>query len=52
MINWADAHAVNYEAWVWNTWGNCGALISDYDGTPYHAFGNWVHDHYVAFPPP
>ena len=52
MIDWADAHGVNYEAWVWNTWGNCASLISDYDGTPYHAYGNWVHDHYLTFPPP
>ena len=52
MVNWADAHGVNYEAWVWNTWGTCGSLISDYNGTPYHAYGNWVHDHYLTFPPP
>jgi hypothetical protein len=53
MINWADAHGVNYEAWVWDDWGTCGSLISDYDGTPANAFGTWVRDHYVAtFPAP
>ncbi len=53
MINWADAHGVNYEAWVWDDWGTCGSLISDYDGTPANAFGTWVRDHYVAtFPVP
>ena len=53
MVNWADAHGVNYEAWVWDDWGTCGSLISDYDGTPAHAFGTWVRDHYVAtFPAP
>ena len=29
MINWADAHGVGYEAWIWNTWGNCSALVSE-----------------------
>ena len=53
MVNWADAHGVNYEAWVWDDWGTCGSLISDYDGTPANAFGTWVRDHYVAtYPTP
>jgi hypothetical protein len=52
MVNWADAHAVGYEAWVWNDWGNCSALIADYTGTPLHTFGTWVHDHYITFPAP
>jgi hypothetical protein len=51
-VNWADAHGVNYEAWVWDDWGTCGSLISDYDGTPAGAFGTWVRDHYVTFPAP
>ncbi|HEY7147925.1 MAG TPA: cellulase family glycosylhydrolase, partial [Gaiellaceae bacterium] len=53
MVNWADAHGVNYEAWVWDDWGTCGSLISNYDGTPANAYGTWVRDHYVAtFPVP
>jgi endoglucanase len=52
MVNWADAHGVGYEAWVWNTWGNCSSLISNYNGTPANAFGTWVRDHYLTFPPP
>ncbi len=52
MVNWADAHGVGYEAWVWNTWGNCSALISNYNGTPANVFGTWVHDHYLTFPAP
>ena len=24
FMNWADAHGVGYQAWVWDTWGNCG----------------------------
>jgi endoglucanase len=52
-VDWADAHGVNYEAWVWDDWGSCGALISDYDGTPANPFGTWVRDHYIAtFPAP
>jgi hypothetical protein len=51
-VNWADAHGVNYEAWVWNDWGNCSALISDYGGTPANAFATWVRNHYLTFPAP
>ena len=44
---------MSYEAWVWNDWGNCSALIADFDGTPANPFGTWVRDHYVAtFPAP
>jgi hypothetical protein len=37
-----------YEAWVWNTWGTCGSLISDYSGTPANAYGSWVRAHYLT----
>lgn len=36
VMAWADAHAVSYLGWTWNTW-NCRtgpALITRYDGTP------------------
>jgi hypothetical protein len=46
IIKWADAHGVGYEAWVWDTWGNCSALINSYDGTPYSAYGAWIRNHY------
>ena len=52
MVNWADAHGVNYEAWVWENGGTCGSLISDYDGTPANAFGTWARDRYLTFPAP
>jgi len=52
MINWADAHGVNYEAWTWDTWGNCISLITDFAGTPNGAYGNWIRSHYQQFPPP
>ncbi|HEX5469791.1 MAG TPA: cellulase family glycosylhydrolase [Gaiellaceae bacterium] len=45
FMNWADAHGVGYEAWVWNTWGTCGSLIERYDGTPANAYGSWVKQH-------
>jgi hypothetical protein len=35
-MGWADAHAVSYLGWTWDTW-NCSsgpALITAYDGTP------------------
>jgi hypothetical protein len=35
LMNWADAHAVSYLGWTWNTW-DCASgpsLISDYQGT-------------------
>jgi hypothetical protein len=48
FMNWADAHNVGYEAWAWDTWGNCGALISSYNGTPENAYGTWVEAHYAA----
>jgi hypothetical protein len=52
MVNWADAHGVNYEAWTWDTWGNCISLISNFDGTPNGAYGTWIRSHYQQFPPP
>jgi hypothetical protein len=52
FMNWADAHGVGYEAWTWDTWGNCEALISDYNGTAYSAYGAWVRAHYASLPPP
>ncbi len=50
FMNWADAHGVGYEAWVWNIWGNCSALIADDAGTPYSAYGSWIRSHYLLLP--
>jgi Cellulase (glycosyl hydrolase family 5)/IPT/TIG domain len=47
ILPWADAHNVSYQAWTWNTWGNCSALIADYAGTPYGAYGQWVQSYYA-----
>jgi hypothetical protein len=48
FMTWADAHGVGYEAWVWDTWGDCGSLINNVNGTPANAYAQWVHDHYVS----
>lgn len=48
FLNWADAHGVGYEAWTWDTWGGCGVLISDYNGTPANAWAKWVKRHYLS----
>ncbi len=50
LMSWADTQGIGYLAWTWNTW-DCSsgpALISDYSaGTP-TAYGQGVHDHFVA----
>jgi endoglucanase len=48
FLRWADAHGVGYETWVWDTWQNCSALISDYAGTPANAYGEWVRAYYAS----
>ncbi|HEV2362127.1 MAG TPA: hypothetical protein VGS21_10535 [Acidimicrobiales bacterium] len=48
FLGWADQHGVGYEAWTWDTWGNCGVLISNYNGTPYSAWAAWVKAHYSS----
>jgi hypothetical protein len=51
IMNWARTHRVGYEAWTWDTWGNCGTLISDYDGKPFGAYGAWIRSHYAYWRP-
>ena len=48
IVNWADAHRVGYEAWAWDTWGNCGILIRNYVGKPFSAYGAWIRSHYLS----
>jgi endoglucanase len=48
IVDWADAHDVGYEAWTWDTWGNCFALIKNYDGAPANPYGAWVKAHYAS----
>jgi hypothetical protein len=42
FLDWAERHGVGYEAWTWDTWGNCEALIDDYAGSPRGAYGRFV----------
>ena len=46
IVKWADAHGAGYDAWAWDAWGTCGALVGDYTGTPHAAYGRWVEAHY------
>jgi hypothetical protein len=46
-LNWANANGVGYEAWTWDTWGNCSSLISDYSGTPANTYGSYVRSYYL-----
>jgi endoglucanase len=50
IMGWADQHGIGYEAWTWDTWGTCGSLISNYNGTPANAYGTWVKNHYATLP--
>jgi endoglucanase len=45
---WADAHGVSYQGWTWDTWGDCGVLITDYAGTPTSGFGQGFQAHLAA----
>jgi endoglucanase len=50
FMNWADSHSVGYEAWTWDTWGTCGSLISNYNGTMANGYASYVKSHYATLP--
>jgi hypothetical protein len=50
IMGWADNNGVGYEAWTWDTWGTCGSLINNFNGTPANAYGTWVKNHYATLP--
>ena len=52
-MSWADAQAISYLGWTWDTWdcANGPALISNYDGTA-TAFGIGFRDHLRALSAP
>lgn len=56
FMGWADQHNIGYQAWVWDTWGSCNlSLITNYNGTPFGVYGNFVKSHLLAeagSPPP
>lgn len=52
---WAMAHTAGLEAWTWDTWGTCDALIANYNGSYYSGYGQWVQSYYAqlsSVPPP
>jgi len=49
FMAWADAHGASYQGWAWDTWGGCGVLINNYDGTPTSGFGQGYRAHLLSF---
>jgi endoglucanase len=49
LMGWLDDHGGSYLAWVWDTWGSCLALVSDYSGTPNGTYGQTYRDHLLSF---
>jgi hypothetical protein len=47
-IPWAFANTAGVNAWTWTVWGNCDALIADYNGTPYSAYGSWIKNYFLT----
>ena len=50
LMSWFDQHNASYSAWDWDAWGNCGSLISDYNGTPNGNWGNDYKNHLATLP--
>lgn len=48
IVSWADTHDVGYEAWAWDTWPTCSALIASYAGTPRASYGAWIKARYAS----
>jgi endoglucanase len=48
LIGWAEVHGAGYAAWTWDTWGTCGSLVRNFDGTPANDYARWVRDFYVS----
>jgi hypothetical protein len=50
FLSWMESHGSGEMAWVWDTWGTCESLISDFSGTPRGAYGSFVRSHYLSLP--
>ena len=54
IIPWAESHNVSWQAWTWDTWGTCLALISDFNGTINTSgllgatYATYIHDQLVS----
>lgn len=52
LLPWADRHISGYMAWMWDTWGDCLALIKNYDRPlPSDSYAAYIHSHYGAATP-
>lgn len=48
LLPWADRHISGYMAWTWDTWGDCLALIKDYNSAaPSDAYARYIKAHYA-----
>jgi endoglucanase len=45
---WADQHGVSYAAFDWDTWPQCDALITTYQGKPTAPYGTGWKAHFAA----
>ncbi|HEY9288395.1 MAG TPA: cellulase family glycosylhydrolase [Candidatus Dormibacteraeota bacterium] len=45
---WAMAHTSGIEAWTWDTWTSCDALIASYSGSASTGYGQWVQAYYAS----
>lgn len=50
LMGWMDANGGSYVPWVWNTWGTCLSLITNYDGTATIPYGQAYRDHLSNLP--
>ncbi len=51
VMTWLDGKGASYLGWVWDDWGGCLVLITDYTGTPNGAYGQTYKTHLLSFPP-
>jgi hypothetical protein len=50
FMGWMDQHKAGYDGWVWNAWGGCGVLITDYNGNPTSPWGTDFKNHLANAP--
>ena len=50
LMTWLDGKKQSYLGWVWDDWGGCLVLISDYGGTAAGAYGTAFKTHVMSIP--
>ncbi len=50
LMTWLDGKKQSYLGWVWDDWGGCLVLISDYAGTAAGAYGTAFKTHVMSIP--